>query len=131
MATESPLKLMKNAFYFTLKAVFVLKIFKFLSVWVTFKNDLIRKIRLISKFITSKHGKQAIAIHIFPNISRSKDSQTMKFGQLTKYNMRNCFLENLYTKKEAIPTTFSKKSHCLIFSKIFEEKYSINWPVFY
>ena len=31
LANESPLKLMKNAFYFTLKALFVLKIFKFLS----------------------------------------------------------------------------------------------------
>ena len=31
MAAESPLKMMKNAFYFTSKAVFVLKIFKFLS----------------------------------------------------------------------------------------------------
>ena len=29
--TESPLKMMKNTFYFTLKAAFVLKIFKFLS----------------------------------------------------------------------------------------------------
>ena len=29
--TETPLKMMKNAFYFTLKALFVLKIFKFLS----------------------------------------------------------------------------------------------------
>ena len=28
---ESPLKMMKNAFYFKLKALFVLKIFKFLS----------------------------------------------------------------------------------------------------
>ena len=28
---ESPLKMLKNAFYFTLKALFVLKIFKFLS----------------------------------------------------------------------------------------------------
>ena len=28
---ESPLKVMKNAFYFILKALFVLKIFKFLS----------------------------------------------------------------------------------------------------
>ena len=28
---ESPLKIMKNAFYFTLKALLVLKIFKFLS----------------------------------------------------------------------------------------------------
>ena len=31
LANESPLKLMKNAFYFTLKPFFVLKIFKFLS----------------------------------------------------------------------------------------------------
>ena len=31
LATESPLKMMKNAFYFTLKALFGLKIFKFLS----------------------------------------------------------------------------------------------------
>ena len=31
LANESPLKIMKNAFYFTLKALFVLKIFKFLS----------------------------------------------------------------------------------------------------
>ena len=30
-ATESPVKMMKNALYFTLKALFVLKIFKFLS----------------------------------------------------------------------------------------------------
>ena len=29
--TESPLKIMKNAFYFTSKALFVLKIFNFLS----------------------------------------------------------------------------------------------------
>ena len=30
LATESPLKIMKNTFYFTLKALFVLKVFKFL-----------------------------------------------------------------------------------------------------
>ena len=30
-ATESPLKTMKNAFYFTSKALFVLKIYRFLS----------------------------------------------------------------------------------------------------
>ena len=29
LATESPLKMMKNAFHFTLKSLFVLKIFKF------------------------------------------------------------------------------------------------------
>ena len=31
LATQSPLKIMKNAFYFTLKALFVLEIFKLLS----------------------------------------------------------------------------------------------------
>ena len=31
LATESSFKMMKNVFYFTLKALFVLKIFKFLS----------------------------------------------------------------------------------------------------
>ena len=31
LATESPLKVMKIVFYFTLKALFALKIFKFLS----------------------------------------------------------------------------------------------------
>ena len=31
LATESPLKMMKNAFYFTRKALFVLKIFRFMS----------------------------------------------------------------------------------------------------
>ena len=31
LATENPLKMMKHTFYLTLKALFVLKIFKFLS----------------------------------------------------------------------------------------------------
>ena len=34
LATESPLKTTKNVVYFTLKALFVLKIFKFLS-WLS------------------------------------------------------------------------------------------------
>ena len=58
------------------------------------KNSLIRKIRLISKFMTSQPGKQTIAIHILPNISRSRSNQTMKFCQLIEYNMRNIFLKN-------------------------------------
>ena len=43
LANESPLKIAKNAFYFTFKAVFVLKILK---------NGFIRNTRLISKFVT-------------------------------------------------------------------------------
>ena len=49
--------------------------------------------RLISKFMMSEPGKQTIAIHILPNISRSRGNQTMKFGQLIKYNIKNIFLE--------------------------------------
>ena len=37
--------------------------------------------------MTSQLGKQTITIHILPNISRSKDNQTMKVGQLIKCNM--------------------------------------------
>ena len=38
LATESPLKMMKNAFYFTLKAFFLLKKFKFLSVLTSWSS---------------------------------------------------------------------------------------------
>ena len=46
--------MMKNAFYFNLKALFVLKIFTFLSGLIGHieKNCLIRKIRFISKIVT-------------------------------------------------------------------------------
>ena len=33
-------------------------------------------------------------MHILPNVSRSKSNQTIKFGQLVEYNMRNIFVEN-------------------------------------
>ena len=43
--------------------------------------------------MTSQPGKQTIAIHILPNISRSKGNQAIKLGRLIQYNMRNIFLE--------------------------------------
>ena len=48
--------------------------------------------------MTSQPGKQTIAIHILPNISPRKDNETMKFGQLITYNMRNFFFKN-HTEK--------------------------------
>ena len=68
--------------------------------------------RLISKSMTSQPGQQTIAIHILPNISRSKGNQTMKFGQLIEYNMRNTFAKKSYTKcaGETIPRPWSKVS---------------------
>ena len=53
--------------------------------------------------MTSQPGQQTIVIHILPNISRSKGNQTMKFGQLIEYNMRNIFLEKSYTKCSGEP----------------------------
>ena len=44
-----------------------------------------------------------VAIHIFPNILRSKGNQTTKYYQLIEYNMRNNFLEKLYTKRGRKP----------------------------
>ena len=80
---ENPFKMMKNGFYFTLQALYIFA----LIFLVMQENALIRKIRLISKFMTSSAGKQMITIHILPDISRSKDNQTMKCGQLIPYNM--------------------------------------------
>ena len=50
-------------------------------------------------------------MHMLLNISRSKDNQTMKFGQLIECNMRNIFLEKSYTKcdGETSPRPFSEK----------------------
>ena len=78
---------------------------------VKLKNDLIGKIKLISKFMASQPGKLTIAIHIFPKISKSKKDQTIKFGQLIGCNIRNIFLEKSYTKcgRGTIPRPFSKK----------------------
>ena len=67
-----------------------------------------RKIRLNSKFMTSQPGKQTIAIHILPNISRSEGNQTKKLGQLEK-----TFLEKKSCTKcgeETSPRPFSEKS---------------------
>ena len=62
--------------------------------------------------MTSQHGRKIIPIHILLNISRSKGNQTMRFGQLIEYNMKNIFLEKSCTKYggETIPRPFSKKS---------------------
>ena len=66
--------------------------------WWCRKNGLIRKIGLTSKFMTSQPGWQAIAIHILPNISRSKGNQAMKLGQLTECTKRNIFHQKLCRK---------------------------------
>ena len=56
--------------------------------------------------MTSQPGKQTIAIYIMLNISIGKGSQTMKFGQLIEYSMRNM----LKVSGETISRPIFKKS---------------------
>ena len=51
-----------------------------------------RKLGLISKSIET--GKQTIKLDTLPNISRSRENQTMKLSQLLEYNVRNIFFKN-------------------------------------
>ena len=91
---------MGDAFYFILKALFILEIFQFFvtTFWSCRENGLIRKVRSTSKFMASQPGLQTIAIHMLLNISQSKGNQTMKFGQLIEYNKRNILLQKLWRK---------------------------------
>ena len=75
-----------------------------------YRNGLIRKIRLISKFITPQLRKQTIAIHILLSLSRSKGNQNKKSEHLVEYNMRNSFLEKSYTNmvEKVFPDTSLK-----------------------
>ena len=56
----------------------------------------------------------------------------MKLGQLTEYNIRNIFLENLYTKcgGEASPRPFHKKSKLRISLNQQPERYKVCFIVF-
>ena len=68
---------------------------------------------LISKFMTSQPDLQTTAIHILLHISKSKDNQTIKFGQFRECNMRKNFIEKSYTKcrGETSPRTLPKNQN--------------------
>ena len=86
---------MKNVFHFILKAFFVLKTFKFLYWLFAYvkkrfdQNDTVNfKIYDITTWLINSYNT-----YIFPNISQSKDHQTIKFDQLIEYNKTNIFLQ--------------------------------------
>ena len=112
LVTESTLKMMKNAFYFISKALFVLKIFKFLS-WlfghVPKRLDKEDEVNFKSYDVTAWLTNNCIGI--LSNIWKSKGNQTIKFRQLIECNARNIFLEKWYTKcaQETSPRPFSEK----------------------
>ena len=80
--------MMRNTFYFTLKALFVLRIFKFLSsLFAHVSKQLDFKIYGVTTL------EKVVEMHILPIILKSKDNQTVKFDHLIEYHMRNTFLE--------------------------------------
>ena len=107
--TESHLKMMKNAFYFILKALFVLKILKFLSsIFVLVLKDKVNfKIYDVATLfnLTQPHTKYKTSLSLTQPVSRIKGNQIKKFGQFIEYVMSNTFLEKSYAKcsGETIP----------------------------
>ena len=103
---STPQKWWKIFSDFTLKALFVLKIFKFLSFWSCTKNSLIKKIRLISEFMTSQ-----------PEL----------------YNISGCWSRDIFKfeilKKDLKIVSPSYFVHNLS-RKVFLKLFCINWPNF-
>ena len=114
---------MKNVFLFHVKSSF--------RSWDIYIFVLIRKLWLIFKSMMSQTGQQIITMHILPNISISKGNQSIKFGQLIEYNMRNIFLEKWYTKcsREASLRNFYKKSKLSI--KFLDQQSEMLWSLFW
>ena len=102
---------MKKAFYFTSIALFVLKIFKFLSWLFGHVEKLLAKKDKVNFTFYDVTAWLTIAIHILPNILSSKGNLTMEFGQLIEFSMRNIFLEKPSTKcgGETSARPFSEK----------------------
>ena len=73
---------MKNSFYFMSKALFVLEIFTFLSWFFSFEEKRLDKKISVNFKIYDVTDLTTIAAHILSNISRSKDNQALKLGQL-------------------------------------------------
>ena len=112
-----PLKNDEKCFLFHPKSFFRsqdIKIFV-LSFLSSGKDGLIRNISLIWKFVTSQPFQQTITVHILPNISRSKNSQTINI--FLRKSCRNWGRE----------TSFS---HLFIFKKALDEyKLYSKWSV--
>ena len=57
------------------------------------KNLLDKKAKVKIKIYGVTKRQKIITIYMLPNISRSKGNQTIKFGQIIEYNMKNIFFE--------------------------------------
>ena len=60
--------------------------------------------------MTSQPGKQIIAIHTLPNISKSKINQTIKFGQFIEH-------KKIFLKKKIMHKMWWRNYSQVLFSK--------------
>ena len=112
------LKMMKNVFLFHLKALFVVKICKFLS-WLfdhvekrlDSKNKINFKIYDVTAWLTNNCNT-----HIYQYL-KSKSNQATKFVQLIECYTRNIFLGKSYTKydRKTFPRPFLKNQNWAYF----------------
>ena len=123
---ESPLKMMKNAFYFILKALFVLRIFKFLS-WLFGHVGKTAWLERQDEFQNSwRYNLFNKQLQYTIHISGSRDNQTMKLGQLIGYNKANIFLQKSWTTRG----TETSSRPLFVFSKSLikiKSKRSVTW----
>ena len=88
LATESPLNMTKNDFYFILKPLLVLRMFKFffLEFSVMSKDEVNFKIYDVTVWLTNSYTLR--------NISRRKGNHALKFGQFIEQASETFFKKN-------------------------------------
>ena len=95
LATESPLQMLENSFFFVLKSLSVFKIFKFLSwhfrhveKWLDWKD----KFNFLSYDVTKREANKC-KTHIVQYLKKKKQSENEIWSVGMEYNMWYIFLE--------------------------------------
>ena len=99
----------EKCFLFCLKGSFCDQLIYYfvLTFWTCRKTAWLERYLVDFKIYYVTTGKQTIAIHILPNILRSKDNQAMEFGQFLEYIMKKVFLKN-QTQNVVVEKLFPK-----------------------
>ena len=86
----------ENLFLFYLRNYFRFwEVFIFLSWFFVYVEEVLdKKVMIVFKIHGSTNWRANNCNSCLPNISKSKGSPAMNFGQLTKFNMRKIFLQN-------------------------------------
>ena len=85
----------KISLHFILKLFSLLRYLNFSPDFFGYVGKQFDKKAKFKTFMTSQTGTRTIAINIYnilSDMSKSKGSQTMEFGQLIEYNVRSIFL---------------------------------------